>query len=252
VQNEFLARTKRACSIALLLLLVSSTAFAQKQLETTQPIVLSPEQSVKEGRALVDEMLSQQPEENAVTGKMSIRTKKTFKTFPIKFQTILSPTNWSSLYSAMDTDVTVIHQGARPSEYRWHAPNGKIVTLTGDQATAPFADSDFSLADLGLEFLHWPDQRLLQKEMKRSRSCRVLESTNPHPVAGGYSRVKSWVDAESHGIVLAEAYDVKGEKVKEFAPKDFSKVNGQWQLEEMQISNTQTGSSTTVKFDLKQ
>ncbi|HWC60610.1 MAG TPA: outer membrane lipoprotein-sorting protein, partial [Verrucomicrobiae bacterium] len=88
--------------------------------------------------------------------------------------------------------------------------------------------------------------------MKRSRSCRVLESINPHPVAGSYSRVKSWVDAESHGIVLAEAYDLNGKELKEFAPKDFSKVNGQWQLEEMQISNVQTGSRTTVKFNLKQ
>ena len=127
-----------------------------------------------------------------------------------------------------------------------------MLTLTAEQANTPFAGSDFSIADLGLEFLHWPDQRLLQKEMKRSRSCRVLESVNPHPVPGGYARIKSWVDAESHGIVQAEAYDAKGNKVKDFAPKDFSKVNGQWQLEEMQISNTQTGSSTTVKFDLKQ
>jgi hypothetical protein len=87
--------------------------------------------------------------------------------------------------------------------------------------------------------------------MKRSRSCRVLESINPHPVAGGYSRVKSWVDNESHGILLAEAYDVNGNKVKEFAPKDFSKVDGQWQLQEMQISNVQTDSTTTVKFNLK-
>ena len=60
------------------------------------------------------------------------------------------------------------------------------------------------------------------------------------------------VDNESHGILLAEAYDVKGNKVKEFAPKDFSKgTDGQWQLEEMQISNVQTDSTTTVKFNLK-
>jgi len=237
------------------LILLPALAAVAAMEPASQPITLSPEQAAKEGRALVDEMLSQQPDENVVTGKMSIRTKiknKEYTEFPIEFRTIVTSTNWCSIYSAMDTEVTVIHNGVKPNEYRLHAPNGKIVTLTAEQANTPFADSDFSIADLGLEFLHWPDQRLLQKEMKRSRSCRVLESINPHPVAGSYSRVKSWVDAESHGIVLAEAYDLNGKELKEFAPKDFSKVNGQWQLEEMQISNVQTGSRTTVKFNLKQ
>jgi hypothetical protein len=236
--------------LSCLFLLGASLVIAAKD-TPSQPIVLSPEQAAKEGRALVDEMLSSKPAENTTTtGMMMIRAKK-FTQIPIRFQTILTPTNWLSSYSAGDTDLTVIHDGSMPNEYRWHAPNGKMVTLTGEQANVPFAGSDFSLADLGLEFLHWPDQRLTKKEMKRSRSCRVLESINPHPVKGGYSKVISWVDAESDGIVYAEAYDGNGKELKEFIPKDFTKVNGQWQLGEMQISDVQTDSRTTVKFDLE-
>jgi len=88
--------------------------------------------------------------------------------------------------------------------------------------------------------------------MKRSRSCRVLESTNPHPTAGTYSKVKCWIDNESHGILLAEAFDAKGNKIKVFEPGDFSKskATGQWQLGKMQISDSRTGSTTTVRFDV--
>jgi len=207
-------------------------------------------------------MLSTMPQANTTTGMMTIRNKK-FTQFPINFQTVLTPTNWLSVYEAKEPTGTwklsIVHNGKSPSIY-------KLVFLAANNAAEmesalgsndgiegrPFAGSDFSMGDLGLEFLHWPQQNLLQKEMKRSRSCRVLESINPHPVKGGYSKVKSWVDAESDGIVLAEAYDVNGQKIKEFIPKDFSKVNGQWQLEEMQISNVQTDSRTTVKFNLKQ
>jgi len=114
----------------------------------------------------------------------------------------------------------------------------------------PFEGSDFSIADLGLEFFHWPEQRLAKKEMKRSRSCMVLESINPQPAPGTYSRVVSWVDNESHGIVMAQAYDAQGKEVKEFIPKKVKKVEGQWQLQEMEIDNDQTGSSTRVDFDL--
>ena len=114
----------------------------------------------------------------------------------------------------------------------------------------PFANSDFWIADLGLEFFHWPEQKILKKEFARGRGCMVLESTNPNPSANGYSRVVSWIDEETLGIVQAKAYGAQGKLLKEFYPKDFKKVNGQWQLQSMEIDNAQTGSRTRLEFDL--
>jgi YD repeat-containing protein len=148
-------------------------------------------------------------------------------------------------------NVTVLHDGANASQYRVAiARQGRDFTATGQQLMMPFAGSDFAIADLGLEFFHWPEQDLTKKEMKRSRSCKVLESKNFHPTPGGYSRVVSWIDNESDGIVMAQAYDLQGKLLKQFIPKKVEKVNGQWQLQEMEIDNAQTGSSTRVDFDL--
>ena len=117
--------------------------------------------------------------------------------------------------------------------------------------TNAFSNSDFWLCDLGLEFFHWPQQKVLKKEIHRSCGCTVLESTNPSPTANGYSRVLSWIDKESGGILEAEAYDIHDKLLKDFAPKSFKKVNGQWELQEMEIRNVQTGSRTQLEFDLK-
>ncbi len=125
------------------------------------------------------------------------------------------------------------------------------VELKNSGGFIPFANSDFWLCDLGLEFFHWPQQKVLKKEIKRSRGCTVLESTNPNPATNGYSRVVSWIDGESGGIVQAEAYDFNGKLLKEFTPKSFKKVNGQWQVGTMQMDNVQTGSRTRLEFDLK-
>jgi hypothetical protein len=121
---------------------------------------------------------------------------------------------------------------------------------SAEAATNAFAGSDFSLADLGLEFFHWPEQRLLKTEMRRGRSCRVLESVNPRPVPGGCSKVLAWIDLETDGIVHAEACDGAGGVLKEFDPKELKKVRGQWQLEEMEINNRRTGSRTRIEFNL--
>ena len=69
-----------------------------------------------------------------------------------------------------------------------------------------------------------------------------------------YSRVVSWLDIDSvrdlgaPAIVHADAYDLRGKLLKEFAPKDFKKVDGQWQVEEMQMENVQTGTRTKIEF----
>ena len=116
---------------------------------------------------------------------------------------------------------------------------------------SPFACSDFWVADLGLEFFHWPQQKVLKKEFRRNCACMVLESTNPQPTTNGYSRVVSWIDEESLGIVEAYAYDVNGKKLKNFYPKNLEKVNGQYQVQSMIMDNIQTGSRTRLEFDLK-
>ena len=125
--------------------------------------------------------------------------------------------------------------------------------MKGSKTYFPFGISDFWLRDLGLEFFHWPAQKVLPKttSLKRGREYTLLESTNPNPPTNGYARVLSWIDKESGGILAAEAYDANGKLLKEFEPKSFKKVNGQWELSEMEIRNVQTGSRTRLEFDLK-
>jgi len=227
-------------------------------------VVLPPEQAAKEGHALAAEILAQKPAGNSKSaGVMTIRDAKNQRTrIPIRFETVITSTNWLSIYEATEAagtrTLTIAHNGTDPGQYKMTfltkdgSTNLKLGhgTTTNNIEALPFAGSDFSLGDLGLEFFHWPEQRLIKKEMKRSRSCKVLESVNPNPASGLYSRVDSWIDNESDGIVMAQAYDRQGKLLKEFIPKKVKKVEGQWQLEEMEIDNTQTDSSTRVDFDL--
>ena len=176
--------------------------------------------------------------------------------------------NWLTFYQAALTKQTnylrIIHVANLTNIYSYSTNANDAVPVLGDiplsghffpnhqvsgsALMTPFAHSDFWIADLGLEFFHWPEQKILKKENRRSRGCIVLESTNPNPSRNGYSRVVSWIDEETLGIVHAEAYDFKNKLLKEFDPKSFKKVNGQWELQEMEIDNVQTGSRTRLEF----
>jgi hypothetical protein len=227
------------------------------------------------GRQLAQQLLEQRPVESFTnTGVLQIRGAKGGRSnVPVKCEVIAPATNsnWESIYEASATNqsvkLVVIHGANQVNEY-FYATNSAIEIpilgdipmlghlfhshqLTGSQTLTPFAGSDFWLADLGLEFFHWPDQKILKGETMSGRFCKVLESTNPDPPTNGYSRVVSWIDNESLGIVQAKAYDTKGKLLKSFYPKDVKKVDGQWQVGSMTIDNIQTGSRTKLIFDLK-
>jgi hypothetical protein len=230
-----------------------------------QPIILSPEEAMKQGQALVAEILSQRPAVDSTnSGTISIRDRKTGTTrIPFRVEITAAATNWQTAYTAFvaekqhDARLRVVRPGNCLSNAYYYIERSEGLgsskeekQFSGNETMIPFAGSDFWVADLGLEFLNWPTQRLLRKEIRRGQSCAVLESVNPHPAPGAYSRVLSWIDIDTDGIINAEAYDSKGKLLKEFAVTSLKKVRGQMELKGMEIENRQTGSRTTLEFDL--
>ena len=216
-----------------------------------------------QGRNLAIRLLDQRPTENfTATGVLTIRSAAGEKMeLPAKLTTTITATNWQNDYQAGGTNevflLTILHAKGLPDVYYYHtnlltsaSSSPAHPPLQGVETSVPFAESDFWVGDLGVQFLQWPRQRVLKKEIKRSRGCAVLESTSPGQSGKGYSRVVSWIDTESGGIVQAKAYDPDGQLLKEFYPKDLKKVNGQWQVGMMEMDNDQTGSRTRLEFDL--
>jgi len=217
-----------------------------------------------QGRQLAQQLCEARPAENFTnTGVLQIRSGNGNRTnLTFHSQVTITEKGWQNFYQVTlktkpvpdSFSVEVSHSEDRPNKYiLTDSGAGLGVTVKNTEAFIPFANSDFWLADLGLEFFHWPAQKILPKTaiLKRGREYTLLESINPNPATNGYSRVRSWIDKETGGILEAEAYDAAGKLLKEFEPKSFKKVNGQWELQEMEIRNVQTGSRTRLEFDLK-
>ena len=259
------ARTATQFVVAAMILLFTAGAMAQ----TTNAVSATE----IEGRALAQKILEQRPAENFTnTGVLQIRDAKDQRTeVPVTCKVVVTSAAWMTIYQANWTNRVAtfffIRGTGQPDEYFYSTNSVIAVPLLGDipwlghlfhnnkisgkELMSPFANSDFWLCDLGLEFFHWPQQRILKKEFHRQCACTVLESANPNPSTNGYSRVVSWIDEESLGIVEAYAYDVNGKELKNFYPKNFEKVNGQYQVQSMIMENRQTRSRTRLEFDLK-
>jgi hypothetical protein len=262
--NNFLQlKSASARLIAALVLFLAVGAAA----ETTNAL----SEAEIQGRKLAQQLCDARPATDLIQqAVLSIRDANGNRTnIPVKCEVGIGQKFWKSIYQASFAkhdgwftidELTVFH-GDNSSNTYFHAAS--FVDEKGVKSwqqsllpvgeNTPFAHSDFWIADLGLEFFHWPAQKVLPKttNLKRGREYTLLESINPNPTTNGYSRVRTWIDKESGGILEAEAYDMNGKLLKDFAPKSFKKVNGQWELQEMEIRNVQTGSRTRLEFDLK-
>jgi hypothetical protein len=212
-----------------------------------------------EGLALTRKILAQMPTQNfSNSAVLRVQPKHgEWTNYTVTSRAMVGRGYWKNIFTsdalkpARET-FTVTHTLGQPNSYTHELTTGMTTgKMLPSSRFAPFANSDFWLGDLALDFFHWPEQRVLKKEFHRNRACTVLESVNAGGEKNGYARIVSWIDNDSLAIVEAYGYDADGKLLKEFTPKTFKKVSGKWELKEIEIRNVQTGSRTRLEFDLK-
>ena len=211
-----------------------------------------------EGLALAQKICAQMPAENFSNScVLRIRPKGgEWTNCLVTSKAIVGRGYWKNIFTSdalkpAQEVFTVTHTPGQPNLYTHESTGGAAGRMLPSSKFAPFANSDFWLCDLALDFFHWPEQRVLKKEFHRNCACTVLESVNAGTEKGGYARVVTWIDNDSLAVVEAYGYDAGGKLLKEFTPKTFKKVNGQWTVKEIEIRNVQTGSRTRLEFELK-
>ncbi|MDB6026126.1 MAG: hypothetical protein JWM68_2349 [Verrucomicrobiales bacterium] len=219
------------------------------------------------GQELAAQLRNAPPSQGSeVSGVLKITFGTNRVEIPVRAQAITEDDKWKTIYTTSSVknipamQIVVIHSSNAPNQYSYARATDTnsvfqkpIVINSQVAAETSLAGSDFTIADLGMDFLHWPEQIRLTATPRLGRDCYLLESRNP--AAKEMVRVKSWIDKESEGVglLVAEGYNAKDEKVKVFSlsGSSFKKVNGRMQLEKMTIRSPKKSSETVLQFDLQ-
>lgn len=220
---------------------------------------------IQEGQSLAAELRDLQigiPGDISATLKIRKRDGKRVEQ-QVQKQSIQTETGWNDLFCLSTQDpsekewLLIRHQTGKSPSYQLAnseslpASNEDYQPLEADQTMRPVGNSDFWVADLGLDFLHWPDQRIVPSRitMRKGIACKVLESARPTQTKNGYYKVRSWISSEYGGVVYAEAFDITDKKIKIFEVKDLEKIDKQWYLKELKIHNLRDRSTSTLEFN---
>lgn len=217
----------------------------------------------REGRLLATELLSLAPPEVTFYGVLRrIESSEGGRTeLALRYAAKrLDAARWQGLYEARSDKkkgverLTIIHAPGEPNVYHY-TPDSETqpeARLSGAEANIPFAGSDYWLSDLGTEFLHWPEQRVVKHKitMRNGVACKVLESVNPDP-AQGYARVLSWIGVETPALIYAEAYDRNRRRLKTFSLHGFKKIEGSWRATILEIHDARADSKSQIEFQFE-
>ncbi len=238
---------KQFVTIRAALVLVAATALPF-------PHRLAAEDALPNGARLaraIRELIPEKDAELPATMEVIMRERKRLITEVVIQIEKLGPEKWKTIYKAK-------RNGKPPEQWTVHHELGQPNCYVSNTATtkrpdiySTFADSSLYIADLGMDFLHWPDQVILKTQRRKSRLCYVLESRNPGPAKGEYHRVVSWVDKKTGGILLADIYTAETKPVKQFAVKGLTKKDGLWHVDEIEMRDTKSRVRSRLQFHLK-
>ncbi len=208
------------------------------------------------GREWAQKLRSVAPEQSSTNRAiLKIRSREGRRQVPVTVVTVPGKDRWTVEYRAGEggdkgqREVSKILYSAEAAPLFEARIGGEGKPEVHEGRTAgerAIAGSDFLLRELGMEFLHWPEQRIRGRELSNGRWCQVLESVSKKP--DGPASVRSWID-EKLGVVLsAEVYDSRNVRIKHFSITQFREQADRWSCSVSMVDDLR-GTKTELSFD---
>ena len=124
----------------------------------------------------------------------------------------------------------------------------RVKRIASSDTSDSFLGSDFTYADInGLE-LDWYDYRFVnESEIVDGYDTWVIEATPKAAMkeqaeeATGYSRLQTWIRKDNFVQVRAQAWELRGNRIKFFNSADIEQVDGIWTTRRLQAVTTRNG-----------
>ncbi len=213
-----------------------------------------------QGQQLAEIIRTQYPIENYQTqGLLSIRSNRGQRQeFKIASLVYASPSQtWTNIFQVADlqgrikSEYLIIRNPRKPNIYFRTIgqvdTEGQTLIERAKDPYVPIGNSDFMMADMGFDFLFWPNQQVIRQQIRSGRNTYMLESTPAKPEV--YGKVLSWIDKKTLGPMRAEAYDLEGRLIKVFTVGGIKEINGEKVVSRFDMENSQTGYFSRIEFN---
>lgn len=144
----------------------------------------------------------------------------------------------------------------RPLQIRVRfAPEGSLIQMrpkaeadwqvvTGVEKTQAVAGTDLAYEDLGIDFLRWPDAKLVGNDTIMMLDCWTYEA-NP-PVESNYAKVRYWISKTYLTMIRADGLNAKGQAIKRFTFNSVIEAEDTVVIGEMKVAKLTPGTDVSA------
>ncbi len=115
--------------------------------------------------------------------------------------------------------------------------------------SAAIPGATVSWMDLMLGFLWWPEARTIGHQEVKDQECYVVDIQAPPNSGASYTVVRLWVEFRARMMLQAECFDTAGRRLRQITIKSVRKVDGQWMVKDLEITNLENGERTRLRVD---
>ena len=123
-------------------------------------------------------------------------------------------------------------------------PNADWTVVTGQEKTSPVAGTDLAFEDLGIDFLRWPDAKLVGTDNIMMLDCWTYEA-NP-PVESNYAKVRYWISKTYLTMIRADGLNAKGQAIKRFTFNSVIEAEDTVVIGEMKVAKLTPGTDVSA------
>jgi hypothetical protein len=145
-------------------------------------------------------------------------------------------------YSFSDPDEVIELRLGENASHLDLVANDTATKFPTDKLKANVRDTAVTYEDLTLEFLYWPDGRVLGTDLIRTRNCWKLQLTATSRDLQ-YWYVFVWVDKASGALMRMDGYDWDGKIAKRFEVVSAQKIENRWFLKQMRVEKMKPGTN---------
>jgi len=124
----------------------------------------------------------------------------------------------------------------------------RVRRIASSDTSDSFMGSDFTYADINGIEIDWFDYRFVnESEDVDGQDCWVIEATPKATMkdkaedATGYSRLQVWIRKDNFIQAQAQAWELRGNRIKYFSASDIREVEGIWTTHRQQAITTRNG-----------
>jgi hypothetical protein len=189
----------------------------------------SADETLAEGRAVMDRVIENRPEEGYRAEARLIESARGRTIRRLRAELLMRREGDAARFfyritrpeELAGTALLVAEDPPLPTRYILREPEGTTTEVRGADLERPFADTQFSIQDLGFDFVRWPGQTVLYLDRSKGFQCYVVESRPAASAANPYARVLTWVKLRQFVPLRCEAYNAGDRIVRRIEVRSF-------------------------------